>query len=179
MTRWARGASGNKRKEYEASTWSKLKKEKTPASSNVHCSSSKASFNEDIAQKQFREKTRNRIQYVEEESEFELLHRVKKNKKLSKIVKKKRKGLLDSLMDSEEMEPDEGHLSKDTDSHQDSDGEEEKSTGVAGLLETIAIQSPEAEQNEIDELSEIIKKDKRREKRRLKRLDKRQFDMVS
>ena len=177
MTRWARGGSGNKRKEYEASSWSKLKREKSSVSSNEHHFSSRTSSHEE---KQFRAKTSNRIKNVEQESEYELLHHVKKNKKLPKTVKKKmRKGLLDSLMDSEETESNMDQFSKDTYSHEDNEGEEENSTGVAGMLEATAVQTTEAEQNEIDELSEVIKKDKRREKRRLKRLDKRQSDMVS
>ena len=148
MTRWARGGDVNRKKELSATPWLKLKQTK---SSNLK-QRTKSQFNK------LRPKNKICTEDVTDSS-------VEKGgiRKGNKV--KRRKGLLDStILDEDSSSQNDHDLPSDN-------SDNEKEVGVAGLLE-------QTKSRQMDEISEAIHKDERREKRRLKRVDKRQAEMV-
>ena len=148
MTRWARGGDVKRKKELSATPWSKLKQTK---SSNLK-QRTKSQFNK------LRPKNKICTEDVTDSS-------VEKGgiRKGNKV--KRRKGLLDStILDEDSSSQNDQNLPSDN-------SDNEKEVGVAGLLE-------KTKSRQMDEISEAIHKDERREKRRLKRVDKRQAEMV-
>ena len=148
MTRWARGGDVNRKKELSATPWSKLKQTK---SSNLK-QRTKSQF--------IKLRPKNKI-CPEDVTDSSVEKRgIRKGNKV-----KRRKGLLDSTILDEDLSSQNDHdLPSDN-------SDNEKEVGVAGLLE-------QTKSRQMDEISEAIHKDERREKRRLKRVDKRQAEMV-
>ena len=152
MTRWARGGDVNRKKELSATPWSKLKQTKSPSKKQI----TKSQYIK------LPQKSKIKI-CTEDVTDNSVLVTKAGFKKSNKT--KRRMGLLDSIIPDDEISS-----QNDRDLSSDS-SDDEKVVGVAGLLEQMKSQ-------QVDEVFEAIHKDERREKRRLKRIDKRQAEMV-
>ena len=148
MTRWARGGDVNRKRELSATPWTKLKQTK---SSNLK-QRTKSQF--------IKLRPKNKICTEDVTDSSVEKGGIRKGNKV-----KRRKGLLDStILDEDSSSQNDHDLPSDN-------SDNEKEVGVAGLLE-------QTKSRQMDEISEAIHKNERREKRRLKRVDKRQAEMV-
>ena len=168
MTRWARGGNGKGKKELDATPWSKL--QKAEAASDPERIETEMKQPEKM--KPIKIKPRILILDKRETSE------PAEAKDINKVLKRKdkprrRMGLLHSLM------PDDyGFANDDKETHGDN-SDDERDVGVAGLLEKMHKEKKvPAKSTDTDEIDQIIMKEKRRDNRRLKRIDKRQSEMV-
>ncbi len=161
MTRWARIGYANKKKELSATPWESLQRAKP----EVKQQNSRVQTEGGSKFKAVRQKTSNRLSRSEDTTSSSVFPR--KSKPRARQRCKKRAGLLSILAVDDAAETDKAQLSESD----DNDNEQ----GVAELLEKGSVVKGMEDASEDEE---IKWKENRREKRRLKRIDKRQSDMV-